>query len=334
MTLRMVQITISPDHERTLQRAIERLEVFHSWHVSTGDNLTVYHCVTDAREVQRIVDVAQSLIEHAKETRVTVLPVELALPRQDPSALSSAYFDRGRGASVTREELRSKLAIGARLTTDYLLMVILSTIVAVIGLVGDNVAVVVGAMVIAPFLGPNLALAFATTMGDRKMLIEALKSLGAGLGIAVAGAAGLALFWPNLPDTSEIAARTVFGIDALILAIASGGAAVLALTGAAPMTLVGVMVAVALLPPATVLGLKLGAGDWVNAEGAALLLMINIIGLNLSAKAILTWKGISPRRWAEKSGAVRSRWATVALWLLALIIVAVLAYRHQRLPGL
>ena len=333
MPLRLVQIAIAPEHERSLQKAVERLGVFHRWHVECEDGVTVYNLVTDARDVQRIVDIGQTLIDHAEETRVTVMPVELALPREDPSALSSAYDDKGSGSSVTREELRSKLRQGAQLNIDYLLMVVLSTVVAIIGLVSDNVAVVVGAMVIAPFLGPNLALAFSTTMGDRKMLIESLKSLGAGLGLVIVGAAAVGFWSPGL-DTTEIAARTVFGIDAFVLAVASGGAGVLALTGAAPMTLVGVMVAVALLPPATVLGLKLGAADWVNAEGAALLLTINIIGLNLAAKAILTWKGISPRKWDEKTGARRSRWITVVLWLLALAIVAIVAYRHQPLAGL
>ena len=326
--LRMVEIIIAPEHERIVQNAAERLGVYHCWHVLNEDGQAVFHLLTDARNAQRVVDLGQTLIEHAPETRLTVLPVELALPKEEIDLLKPAFDERQpAGASITREELRERLRRGAALNIDYGLMVILSTIVAVIGLITDNVAVLVGAMVIAPFLGPNLALAFATTMGNRKLMVEALRSLAAGLGLVIAGAALLALVWPNLPNTSEIAARTVYGLDALVLAIASGGAGVIALTGAAPMTLVGVMVAVALLPPATVLGLKLGAGQFYEAQGAAMLLLINIIGLNLAANLVFTWKGISPRRWEEKDGAIRSRWITLALLLLALGMIAGLAYR-------
>ncbi|MEL6188133.1 MAG: TIGR00341 family protein, partial [Myxococcota bacterium] len=275
MSLRMVEVALPAEHERTLKNAVDRLGISSTWREESED-LVLHHFVLEAPLVQRLVDIAQTLFEHAPGTRVTVLPVELALPAPTPEGGKLAFEDNGRtGAGITREALRKQLRQGARLDADYMAMVALSTVVAVIGLVTNNVAVVVGAMVIAPFLGPNLALAFATTMGNREMLAEAAKSLGAGLGLVVLGAAVLGWAWPDLPDTAEIAARTVFGLDALILAIASGGSAVVALTGAAPMTLVGVMVAVALLPPATVLGLKLGAGDLFSAQGAAMLLLIN-----------------------------------------------------------
>ena len=330
MTLRLVEIILSSEHERTLQKAMEKLGVSHAWNFRTPEEQCIYHFVTDARDVQRIVDVAQTLIEHSEQTRVTVLPVELALPSEVASRKPLAFEERRRSsASLTREELRAKLNNGAQLDVDYGLMVFLSTVVAVIGLIADNEAVLVGAMVIAPFLGPNLALAFATTMGDYRMGVQALKTLSAGLGLVIVLSTGLALVWPNLPATHEMAARTAFGPEALVLAVASGGAAVLSLTGATPMSLVGVMVAVALLPPATVVGLKLGVGDFMSAEGAALLLLTNIIGLNLAANAVFSMKGISPRHWAEKDAAQRTRRVTFALWGAALVLVVLLTQRHN-----
>ena len=73
-----------------------------------------------------------------------------------------------------REELYQDVAGGAKLHRDFLLLTLLSTIVAVFGLTADNVAAVIGAMVIAPLLGPNMALALATTLGDRKLLRQSL----------------------------------------------------------------------------------------------------------------------------------------------------------------
>jgi len=73
---------------------------------------------------------------------------------------------------------------GARLHSNFLLLTFLSTIVAAIGLAEDNVAVVVGAMVIAPLLGPNITLAFTTSPGYRDVVWQALKTNFAGLTLA------------------------------------------------------------------------------------------------------------------------------------------------------
>jgi uncharacterized membrane protein len=54
-------------------------------------------------------------------------------------------------------------------------MVVLSTIVAAVGLARDNAAIVIGAMVMAPLLGPNMALSLATTLGDTKLAFRALR---------------------------------------------------------------------------------------------------------------------------------------------------------------
>ena len=73
----------------------------------------------------------------------------------------------------TREELYNEIEKGAKLDGNYLLLVFLSTIVATIGLVENNVAVIIGAMVIAPLLGPNIALAFSTSLGDTRLMLRA-----------------------------------------------------------------------------------------------------------------------------------------------------------------
>ncbi|MEO1335023.1 MAG: TIGR00341 family protein [Myxococcota bacterium] len=299
--------------------------------IDAGDK-HIYRFTVDASEVQALIDAAQAIQDTIPSVRITVLAVELIV--HESGTGRARAFSGATTASITREELRQSLFASAKLSSDYFVMVVLATIIAVIGLISDNPAVLVGAMVVAPFLGPNLALSFATSMGDRTIGWTAVRSLAIGMTMVIGGAALLGALWPDLPDTNEIADRTVYGVEALLLAIASGAAGVIALTGAAPMTLVGVMVAVALLPPAAVVGLKLGEGDWFHAEGAALLLLINIIGLNLAGNAVLTFKGITPRLWNEEEGARSSRAISIALWLVALGIVYVLAKRHDAFSSL
>ncbi len=311
---------------RTVEKALKKLGVARIGRISTDDGYRVYRVVVDVSDVQRVVDMAQTLLEHSPDTRVLVATLDAALP---PPKVSLDVEASGRGARTAREALEQQLGAGARLGADYLLMVLFATVVALIGLITDNVAVVVGAMVIAPFLGPNLALSFGTTMGDVGLVRRAATSLGVGLAMCVGISALVGWQWENLPDAKEIAARTAVGVDAFILAVASGAAAVVGLTGAAPLTLVGVMVAVALLPPAVVLGLQIGAGNIHEAEGAVLLLLTNIIGLNLAAKGVFAYKGISPRRWEKKEGARRAFRLTVGLWGTALALVALGALRRS-----
>lgn len=112
----------------------------------------------------------------------------------------------------------------------------------------------------------------------------------------------------------------------MVLALASGAAAVLSLTSGLPSVLVGVMVAVALLPPAVTMGIMFGAGREVEAFGALLLLVVNIVCVNLSAKLVFFYEGVRPRTWFEKRQAQRSAWISTAAWLLALIVLSVAIY--------
>ncbi|HHO68442.1 MAG TPA: TIGR00341 family protein, partial [Gammaproteobacteria bacterium] len=236
------------------------------------------------------------------------------------------------GAAATREELYNQIEKGAHLDGTYLVMVFLSTVVAAIGLLENNVAVVVGAMVIAPLLGPNIALAFATSLGDGELMWSATRTSLVGIGLALLLSVVIGMLWPVWPPGPEVEARTAVGFDGVVLALASGAAAVLSLTSGVASALVGVMVAVALLPPTAVLGMLLGSGHLAEAAGAALLLAVNIVCVNLSANLVFLFKGVRPRTWLEKRRAKQSVWLSGLVWLIALLLLLGILY-GQRLVG-
>ena len=92
------------------------------------------------------------------------------------------------------------------------------------------------------------------------------------------------------------------------------------------------MVAVALLPPAATLGMMLGSGQRELALGAALLLAVNVVCINLSAKLMFLLKGVKPRTWLEKRKARQSVTVYIALWVVTLgILLAVMLLRQQLL---
>lgn len=237
-----------------------------------------------------------------------------------------------RDASVTREELYEEVLRGTRLNRTFILLVILSTIVASIGLLADDIAVVIGAMVIAPLLGPNIALALSTALGDRPLATQALKANLAGLSLCLLLSYFMGYFWQSGLNSEELLARTDVNYAGIALAIASGAAGALSLTTGVSSVLVGVMVSVALLPPAATFGIMMGADQWQKATGACLLLFVNIVSVNLAAKVVFWFQGIHPRSWYKRKKAKTAIQLYVVFWLVTLAVLAALIYvRHSNM---
>jgi len=122
------------------------------------------------------------------------------------------------------------------------------------------------------------------------------------------------------------------GFDSVALALASGAAAVLSMTTGLPSVLVGVMVAVALLPPAATLGIMLGSGQLHLALGAGLLLAVNLVCVNLAAKLVFLVKGIRPRTWWQKEKARQSMTTYLVIWVFSLLFLLFAIYVWQGVP--
>ena len=319
--MRIIEVITDHGHVDTLRGIAAQQEVLDIW---VGHNDEDGRCSTRLlvrpEKQQPVMDALQSLLTKADDTRILVLPVEACLPRVEED---NAEEEKQSSVTRSREELYQNIVAGAKLDSNYVYMVVMSTIVAAIGLLEDNVAVVIGAMVIAPLLGPNIALSFATSLGEGKLLWSALKSNVVGMFVALILSVLIGLLWPLNFDSHELMARTDVGMDGIVLALVSGAAAVLSLTSGLSSALVGVMVAVAILPPTATLGLMLGAGNFQYALGAGLLLAVNIVCVNLASNLVFLVKGIKPRTWYEQKKAKQSMIVFVVFWLTILVILVV-----------
>ncbi|MBT5958958.1 MAG: TIGR00341 family protein [Nitrospina sp.] len=275
---------------------------------------------------QSVLDALQGLL--GETSKILVLSLEAVLPRKEPDPSDT---EANEAVTTTREELYSEIEKNARLDSTYLLLVFLSTIVVAIGLIEDNVAVVIGAMVIAPLLGPNIALALGAALGDMPLMWKAIKTTLAGIALALFLSVILGIFYPLNLDSHELMARTDVGLDSVVLALASGAAAVISLTTGLASVLVGVMVAVALLPPTATLGIMLGSGQVKLAVGAALLLAVNIVCVNLAAKIVFWIRGVKPRSWLEKQKANQSMVTYLVIWVLSLTFLLVVIFIRKGL---
>jgi len=287
------------------------------------DGMQVTRLVVDEDHLQSTLDALQNVLGAQPTARILVLNLEASLPKTEEEKNDED------SATTAREMLYEDVERNARLDENYVVLVILSTVVAAIGLIENNVAVVIGAMVIAPLLGPNLALSLGTALGEFVLIRKAVKTLAAGVLLAVLLSVVIGLLYPDKLVSDELLARTFAEVDSIALALASGAAAALSLTMGLSSVMVGVMVAVALLPPAATLGLMLGQGNYGLAAGASLLLAANVASVNLASILVFFIKGIRPRTFTDKERASRGTLVFIIGWLvlLAILVFVILVYK-------
>jgi len=327
--MKIVEVVADDSYIDSIKNIVKKNDVPDFWVVSSeNEGRKVVRILVKPEQRQTILDALQGILSTSLSARVVVIPIEATLPREEEPDEKTKIIST---TETTREELYNSIGKNARLNRTYLLLIFLSTVVVAIGLLKDNVTVVIGAMVIAPLLGPNLAMALGTALGDTDLMWKAFKTGLAGMSLALGLSILIGIFWPLNVESRELLARTYVGLDSAVLAMASGAAAVISLTSGIPSILVGVMVAVALLPPAATLGLMLGAGQTDLAYGAAFLLAVNIVAINLSAKLGFLIQGIKPRTWLEKKKAKQSMQSYIIIWILTLAALLLVIYFHPDL---
>jgi uncharacterized hydrophobic protein (TIGR00271 family) len=177
------------------------------------------------------------------------------------------------------EKRRQDCALSER----YLFMTAMSAGIAVIGLLQSSTAVVIGAMLLSPLMGPIMGLGFALAIGDFNWLKQSVRSLAWGSVIAIALCAFLVFFSPIKTITLEIAARTQPNLFDLFVALFSGMAGAYAMIRGRADTIVGVAIATALMPPLAVVGFGLASWNWTVFSGAFLLFITNLVTIALTA---------------------------------------------------
>lgn len=168
----------------------------------------------------------------------------------------------------------------------YLFMTAMSAGIAVLGLLLSSPAVVIGAMLLSPLMGPIIGLGFALAIGDFNWLRQSAISLGWGTVIAIGLTGALVYMSPIQTITPEIAARTQPNLFDLFVALFSALAGAYAMIRGREGTIVGVAIATALMPPLAVVGFGLATLNWTVFSGALLLYVTNLITIALTAWAM------------------------------------------------
>lgn len=196
---------------------------------------------------------------------------------------------------VDHDDVIARVHDDAGWTARYLFMLAMSAGIAVLGLLLSSPAVVIGAMLISPLMGPILGLGFALATADAGQIRRAGFALVAGAVLAVAFCAALVLMSPLQNVTPEIAARTRPNLFDLLVALFSALAGSYAVIHGRAGTIVGVAIATALMPPLATVGFGLATGNWTVFGGALLLFVTNFVTIALTAAVMARLYGFGPR---------------------------------------
>lgn len=320
-----------------LSEILEEHEVFDIWNSDVHEGRALTHTLISSEHTEPASDIITSRFGTHTGFRLILLPVEATIPKpQEPRAQPTAASKENEinrtvtPGRISREELYEDIAGGSRLSWTFTVTVALSTLVATFGLIRNDTAIIIGAMVIAPLLGPNVSLSLASTLGDWKLARRSIKTLLTG--ILIAGILSItigALFTVPL-DVPAIISRTHVSIGDIVLALSAGTAGALAFTTGIPTAVIGVMVAVALLPPLVVTGLLAGSLNLQLALNSLALLLINITCVNLAGVVTFFAQKIHPRKWWKAEHAKKSIRIAIALWLAMLLILsAVILFLYE-----
>ena len=329
--MRMMFLTHPIDAKSAISGILKDWDSLDWTVIEAGEERMDVRVILPETDSQKLVDALQARLAPFKNWRLDIVPLEASIgPKTEDADITTEKDKKDKPEqdpeTALREEIYEDVATGAKINSTFLILTVLSAIVAALGMNANSVAVVIGAMVIAPLLGPLLAFSFASSIGDVELMGKASRTALAGLALGFATAFLVGLIAPIHLESPELISRTVVGLDSVVLALASGGAAALSVARGLPTTLVGVMVAVALLPPSAAVAMYLGAGEIGLSLRAGVLLATNIISVNIASMLVFALRGIRPRTWLERRSATRSRQINLAVWgtLLAALIVLIL----------
>ncbi len=321
MALRLIEMILREKDGDEVREHLKEHNMLEYRQIELPDGEVLVRILLDVEHSEGVLNFLEKRYADAVGNRVVILPVEATLPHPEPEPAASpeqSEPEEKPPERISRHELYEDIQNGARCSRVYLAMAMLATVVAAIGLQHNSVAIIIGAMVIAPLLGPNVAMSLSTTLGDIPLLRRSLLTALAGIAVSMVLSVIFGLLVHVDPALSEVASRTQVKMGDIAVALASGCAGTLAFTTGVSAALIGVMVAVALLPPLVTFGLMLGGGHPELALGALSLFLVNLICVNLAGVITFLVQGIRPASWWEKNRAKKATRIAIGLWVVLL----------------
>ncbi|MBS3815970.1 MAG: TIGR00341 family protein [Candidatus Thermoplasmatota archaeon] len=325
---------------KKLEKARDLLEeddkVLDFWHEDVAEEKVLMKLLVDADESQTVIDSLNDKFSRYEAFRLLLFRVEASLPVAEEEEEEEEEKEEGKEEDgketrgVSREELYAEVKDQSELSRVYVLLTLLAAVVASIGVLRDDVAVIVGAMVIAPMLAPNVGLSLATTLADVDLAKLAAKTAVMGILLSFLVSIALGVILPVDPNTAQISARTDVSILHVVLALSAGSAGTLAYTKGLSSAVIGVMVALALVPAIAASGLLIGSQYFTLGFNALIMFFVNLICINLAGVLTFVAQGFEPSTWWEADKARKLTRKALMIWisLLAVLIAGIMYIQY------
>lgn len=250
------------------------------------------------------------------------------------------WIDGRSHATESREAVQDTVFLEGRTAPSrlarFMLLMLFASVISGAGVLADSTAVVIGAMLMAPLITPMMGMGLALVTGwpnrlGRSTLVVLAGSLvGIGTGWLLAASTNVAV---DLEANSQIVSRSSPTLIDLVIAVGAGAAGAYALSRSeVSSSLPGVAVAIALVPPLSVIGVTIEGGDWRQASGTLLLFLTNLVAIILAGGSVFVMTGVVPlRRFAEHQHRVRTAFGAVAA--LAVLVVGALVINGRQIAA-
>ncbi|WP_226576573.1 TIGR00341 family protein [Halobacillus litoralis] len=339
MNLQLIEVYIPDQHFDTINEKLQDHEHRSYWVSSESEERMLVRILVDTKNVEEILNDLEEVSNVVEGFETMLIPVQTYLSKDTINEAAKEEEEKEKEDSdkkaqllrASRHELMNAAEKNGHITVNYSLLILLSAIVATVGIIKNSEAVVIGAMVIAPMIGPVIAIAFSAILGDYKLLGKSVLSSLYGVLIVLVISIAFGFLTDAGMENSQYLDRTKVTLIDIPLGVASGAAGALAFLNRLSGNLVGVMVAVALLPPSVAMGMSIGDGSFDAAYGAFLLVTVNIMSILLAAVTIFSISGIRPVRWKEVQRANVSRPLSIVFVVVIILILAFVILEGQKI---
>jgi uncharacterized hydrophobic protein (TIGR00341 family) len=303
--VRLVQVTIPTGKRQTVLKLLdeEGIDYVVTDETSGRKYTAVAYFPLPKNAVEPVLEKLRDVGLEREAYTVVVSAETVESERFD--ALKEDYAKEENEERIARQELEARAAELAAALPTYVIMTIVSAVIATAGLLLDSPATVVGSMVIAPLIGPAMAAAVGSVVDDSELFRRGIGLQILGIVLAIVSATVFAAFVqvtnlvpPGLDPLmlSEVEERLAPSVLALAVALGAGVAGAVSLMTGVSTALVGVMIAVALIPPAATVGIGIAYGEPTLAVGSAVLVAVNVLSINLAALVVLWYGGYRPEQ--------------------------------------
>lgn len=319
--MKRVEVEIPEEENGEVEEVLEKYssDTFSVEAERKGEDTILYNSTVDSSDIDELVKELKSI----KELEIGDLVVRVF--RQE-SLIEKGQKTRGGSSMLSQEEVYSKAQGAPDFNKAQWALTALSGGIASYGLMLDNIAVVIGAMMVAPLLSPLVSSAVSLTIGDSTLLKKSFMTTLISIPIVIlVGALSVLPFSPTLNPTMNLIVSA--GLENMILSVMVGSAATLAFVTGLREQIAGVAVAIAVVPPLSATGLGLVMYNLGFASQAFSIAIVNILAVVISGSISLKLLGFTPSSYYKQKKAEKMKYIFPISVIFMLAVMLLLLYR-------